>query len=370
VSGDAAHKTEYGDVLSDYTSANKVLDQYTNAQTFVSEALRGTEVLSLTRSFEPILASLKPKTATQPQANDMASQMRGGGRMGGGLLTPERVDEFFKNYYMPLDQKVLGAMLDMYYKDVPADQHCAYIDELHKKYKGDFSKYAADAFSKSNFVTPEKVKSLLAKPTVKGIEKDPLYILVQAINDYAIDINTKASAGNETLTRCNRLFMAGLREMNSDKVYSADANSTMRLTYGHVLDYYPADAVHYNFYTTLKGVMEKEDPKNFEFIVPAKLKELYNTKDYGPYANSKGEMCVGFLANTDITGGNSGSPVINAKGELIGLAFDGNWEAMSGDIAFEPEMQRTIAVDVRYVLFIIDKYAGAKNLISELTIVQ
>ena len=144
----------------------------------------------------------------------------------------------------------------------------------------------------------------------------------------------------------------------------------MRVTYGQVLDYYPADAVHYDYVTTIDGLMEKEDPTNDEFIVPSKLKELYNNKDYGQYADKDGRLITCFLSNNDITGGNSGSPILNADGHLIGLAFDGNWEAMSGDIAFEPELQRTINVDARYVLFIIDKYAGAKNLIDELTIIK
>ena len=160
--------------------------------------------------------------------------------------------------------------------------------------------------------------------------------------------------------------MAGLREISPDKVFPADANSTMRLTYGHVLDYFPADAVHYNFYTTLKGVMEKEDPNNFEFIVPAKLKTLYSTKDYGPYANSKGEMPVGFLANTDITGGNSGSPVMNARGEIIGVVFDGNYEAMISDWQYDYYIQRTISVDIRYVMFILDKFSKAEFLLKEM----
>jgi hypothetical protein len=162
--------------------------------------------------------------------------------------------------------------------------------------------------------------------------------------------------------------------MNKNKKYYPDANFTMRLTYGKVLAYKPADATSFNFYTTLDGVIEKEDPTNAEFVVPEKLKTLYNNKDFGQYGdvNSKGEkiMKVCFLTNHDITGGNSGSPVLDGEGNLIGLAFDGNWEGLSGDIAYEPDMQRTINVDIRYVMFIVDKFAGATNLIEEMTFVK
>ena len=170
--------------------------------------------------------------------------------------------------------------------------------------------------------------------------------------------------------RGHRLYVAGLLDMQPDKSFYPDANFTIRLSYGQVLPYDPQDAVTYHYYTTLSGVMAKEDPENaYEFTVPDKLKELYKKKDFGPYAY-KDDIPVAFLTNNDITGGNSGSPVLNAKGQLLGLAFDGNWEAMSGDIAFEPELQRTIAVDIRYVLFIMDKYAGAKRLIDEMTLVK
>ena len=158
--------------------------------------------------------------------------------------------------------------------------------------------------------------------------------------------------------------------MYPDKKFYPNANSTLRFTYGKVGDYVARDAVTYNYITTLKGVMEKEDPTNDEFIVPAKLKNLYNNKEYGQYADKDGKMHTCFISNNDITGGNSGSGVFNADGHLIGTAFDGNWEAMSGDIAFEPELQRTINVDIRYVLFIIDKFAGATRLIDEMTLVK
>ena len=187
-----------------------------------------------------------------------------------------------------------------------------------------------------------------------------IFTKVQAMSGNSQAVQKKKAKGE-------RLFVAGLREMQPDKKFYPDANSTMRFTYGKVLDYIGADAVHYDYVTHLSGVMEKEDPTNDEFIVPAKLKDLFNRKDFGPYG-FKGDLITCFLTTNDITGGNSGSPVINGDGELIGLAFDGNWEAMSGNIAFEKELQRTICVDIRYVLFIIDKYAGATNLIDELTI--
>ena len=204
-------------------------------------------------------------------------------------------------------------------------------------------------------------------PDLKTLQKDPAYQAYMAFNDKYGEIQKATKEANTMLAKGNRLFIAGLREMNPDRKYAPDANSSMRLTYGTVQGYHPADAVYYEYYTTLEGVMEKDDPDNNDFIVPEKLKTLYEAKDYGRYGEN-GVMKTCFLTNHDITGGNSGSPVINARGELLGLAFDGNWEAMSGDIAFETNYQRTISVDIRYVLFIMDKYAGAKHLVDEMTL--
>jgi hypothetical protein len=303
----------------------------------------------------------------------------------GALLTPDSTqlikkateklqaaaDAFFKNYDAATDKKASAALLKLYLKEVKPNYYPDYINTvLVKKYKGDVDKFLEDLFKKSIFVDQAKLNSFLAKPNAKTISKDPAFITGKSIRAQLVVLSGNMEPNYLLIDEGMRLFEAGLLEMNPDKAYAPDANSTMRLTYGTVGDYSPADAIQYSYYTTLEGVMEKEDSTEREFTIPAKLKDIYNRKDYGPYGNADGSMTVCFTTNNDITGGNSGSPVLNAKGHLIGAAFDGNWEAMSGDIAFEPKLQKTIVVDIRYVLLIIDKFAGAQNLIDEMNLVK
>ena len=203
-----------------------------------------------------------------------------------------------------------------------------------------------------------------------SLSGDPAYMAFQSYSKAYGRHDKVVKASDDLFHDGKKDYIAGTLEMRQGEAIYPDANLTMRLTYGTVQPYYPRDAVFYNYYTTLKGVMEKEDPDNWEFVVPSRLKELYYNNDFGRYAMPNGEMPLAFISNLDITGGNSGSPIMNGRGELLGLAFDGNWEAMSGDIIFEPELQRCINVDIRYVLFIIDKFGGASNLIEELDIVE
>ena len=281
--------------------------------------------------------------------------------------------EFYKNYNTSIDQELFGSLLEMYYYNVPKRQHAPIFKRIENQLFGfkklDFGWYAKNAFRRSVFSSKEKFFSFLERPYVSTIERDPAYKTMMSIyNLYIEKIAAKRTLVREDLAKGNRLFIAGLREMNPDSNYYPNANSTMRATYGNVGDYNPGEAMHYEYYTTIDGIMQKEDPTNEEFQVPDKLKELYEIGDYGRYADKDGNLRVNFISNNDITGGNSGSPVMNAWGELVGTAFDGNWEAMSGDIAFEKEIQRTISVDIRYAMFIIDKFAGATHLINEMTI--
>lgn len=281
----------------------------------------------------------------------------------GGELT-EALKAFYKDYNMPTDRRVAKRMFRIVgenCKELPS----VFAEVIGKRFGGDTDAYVDYLYDNSVFA--DERKALAAAAAGTDVSNDPAVLLNKSYTAKMRELAAAQLAGKRKFADGQRLYIAGLMRMQPNKAWASDANFTLRLTYGRVLPYDPADGIHYNYYTTLKGVMEKENPQNpTEFTVPARLKELYAAKDFGRYANERGELPVAFLADCDITGGNSGSPVLNAKGTLLGLAFDGNWEAMSGDVAFEPELQRTIAVDVRYVLFVIDKFAGAGWLLDEL----
>ena len=278
----------------------------------------------------------------------------------------ERLSAWYKDYSPSTDRKVAKRMLAIArenMKELPS----FYAEVVDKEFGGDIDACVDDLYDHSIFTSEEKVMALLDDYAPEKIASDPAVVMARSVMEQYKRLSEALEEPMKRYDEGHRKYIAGLMLQQPKKAWAPDANFTIRLTYGRVLPYSPADGIEYSYYTTLKGVMEKEDPANpQEFFVPGKLKELYAAKDFGRYANAKGELPVAFLADCDITGGNSGSPVLNDRGALIGLAFDGNWEAMSGDIAFEPGLQRTIAVDIRYVLFIVDKFAGAGWLLDEL----
>lgn len=278
------------------------------------------------------------------------------------------LEAFYKDYSMPTDRKVAVAMIDLLKANVPAEVLPSFYAQITEEYNGDTKAFVDALFEASAFTSPEKLQAAVEAGT--DLMEDPAYKMltsyIKSYTPYAAQYNMY----DEQFAQGKKDYIAGTLEMREGEAIYPDANFTMRLTYGTVMPYTPRDAVFYNYYTTLDGVMEKEDPNNWEFVVPAKLKELWKNNDFGQYALPNGKMPLAFISNLDITGGNSGSPIMNGRGELIGLAFDGNWESMSGDIIFEPDLQRCISVDIRYVLFIIEKFGGAKNLIDELDIVR
>ncbi len=356
---DSPERTKmYGEVLGNLKQAYADRAKDLKAQSYLIECmLRGTEIISLgtkTLRLESDLESGDDKKV-KATAKSIASSL----------------DGFFKNYSVSTDNKVFSAMLKLYFDEMGKEYYPTFFnDVVVKKYKGDFKKYGDVVFKKSMFVDQIKLEAFLADPSLKALKKDPVFIAAKSTIGMYRKLYRKVSGAKSIEANNNRLFLKGLMEMKSDKVFYPDANFTMRLSYGKVDNYEPKDAVIYKHYTTLAGVVEKYQPGNYEFDAPAKLIELFENKDYGQYADKDGTMRVCFTTDNDITGGNSGSPVINANGELFGLAFDGNWEAMSGDIAFETQLQKCINVDIRYVLFIIDKFAGATNLIDEMTLVR
>ncbi len=347
---------EYGSIFKDLESSYSALSKYAVVRyTYFESIMSGAETMSLAMAMDQLEKLLSAEKPDKEKVDKYVAVIK------------KRLDQFYKDFNLGTDKKLFAAMMRVFHEGVPTDQQPEFFVGQVKKFKADFNKMADVYYAKSIFTSKEAFTKFLDNPSLKALKADKIYQLTIPFMRNQEKYNQLSMEAQDKLDRANRLFIDALRKMETDQKFYPDANSTMRLTYGNVLDYTPADGVLYKHFTTLDGIMQKEDATNPEFVVPKRLKELYLNKDYGRYGEGN-TVKTCFLTDNDITGGNSGSPVINGEGELIGLAFDGNWEAMSGDIAFEPELQRTISVDIRYVLFIIEKYAGAKNLIDEMEI--
>ncbi len=356
VAANPSRKAKYGDVLDRFAQSMEIAQQFEAPYIYYREAaLSSCEAISFIRNFTAINKAIKEKQSKE----EMAALIE---------KATATAEAYFDDYDCELDKAVAINMLNLFYKQVPENLRPDMINKIGAKNNGDFTKFVEKAFEKSFITSLDKTMKWLSNP--KSIDKDPFLVLRNDIVDkYNEVIYPKLVEANEIKAPASRLYMEGLMAMQPDKVFYPDANFTMRLTYGTVESYEPADAVVYDYKTTMDGVMAKYIPNNWEFDLPADLIELYNKKDYGRYADENGDLIVNFITTNDITGGNSGSPVLDGEGNLIGLAFDGNWEAMSGDISFENEVQRTICVDARFLLFVIEKIGKAQNLIDEMKII-
>jgi hypothetical protein len=285
----------------------------------------------------------------------------------------EAADRYFNSVPYPEVERLVGQrMMKVYMEYIPKEQRISIFDVIDSRFKGDSDAFINSCFKYSIFGSRDNFDKFIKRPSLNTLQKDWMVLFKFSILDGLAKTALDMQEANKNYDAAHKVWVKGMMDMKQAAgiaIYP-DANSTLRLTYGQVMPYEPADGVVYNYYTTLDGVMQKEDPDNREFVVPAKLKQLYRDKDFGRYAMKNGKMPVCFIVNTDNTGGNSGSPVFNGKGELIGTGFDRNYEGLTGDIAFRPSSQRAAVVDVRYTLFIIDKYAGASHLIDELDIVE
>ena len=356
VNADPARKAKYGNALTLIKEGYEAMHPYNVAMSYMQEAaLQGPEV--------PLFAFQVANTLERALDANTPAEMKD--------MYIEAIKKnaagFFKDFNKDVDKNLMAALFKIYSDNVAAEWHPEVINLINKKYKGNYEKFAKELSDKSIFTDEARLNAFLEKPDMKKLNKDLGYITGKSLFEVYQKLSGEMSSMRSNIAKGDRLFVNGLMAMEPNKVWAPNANSTIRLTYGNVKSYKPRDAVFYDYYTTLTGVMEKEGPKGGEFEVPQNLKDLYYAKNFGRYGADN--ISVNFITNNDITGGNSGSPVINGNGELIGTAFDGNSEAMSGDIDFEENLQRCINLDARYMLFIVDKIANAQNLINEMTIV-
>jgi V8-like Glu-specific endopeptidase len=360
----AADKPEYKNIFKDLDAAYAAWKPYAAHRMYINEGILGSPLLAFASTLQQIENTMvKPGASSQDisKAVDAANRAR---------------QNFLKGENKPSDQNILAAVLQMYYNDIPKDQQPQGLFNAIKNEYGaldkaaTYQKYAEAIFNNTMIFDDAKWNAFVKNPDANVLQQDMAYNLVNTIlrnyqGKYLPLYQQFTTKNNEW----GRLYLKGIMEMNPKKVMYPDATFTMRVSYGKVASYNPRDAVHYDYVTTSKGILEKYIPGDYEFDLPAKEIQLLKAKDFGQYKDARtNDLVTCFITTNDITGGNSGSPVINGNGELIGLAFDGNYEALSHKIAFDKDLNRTICVDIRYVLWCIDKLGGAQNIIKELTL--
>jgi len=350
-------KTKYGNALNEISDACVNIKKYMIAFVYYKEAIDiGIELMGYANTFEELYDSLK-NNADAESLNKMTQYHY------------VNAKKYFKNYNLSTDKKICVALLKMFFEDVSPEFLPDIYETIQKKYKGKIEDYVDDIYTNSIFASKDKILEFLYKPECKKLDKDPGYIFMKSFYKKHEELLELFANAKEGINKGNRIFMEGMLEMNKDKKLYPNCNSSMRLTYGKVSDYNPKPNINYKYYSTIDELIAKENPKNSDFIVPSELKILYQRKDWGRYATD-GELRLCFISNNDGIGGVSGSPGINGDGELVGIVFDINWESTASQIIYNAEQQRTIFVDIKYILYITDKYAGATNIIEELKLVN